>query len=251
MNRSITDYGGNVLGFLVVIIVNGMANGVPIGGQTTGEISAKYPSLFTPAGYTFGIWGLIYLGLTIFVIWQALPEQRANQRLSAVHVPFLVSCAANASWIIAWHFELILLSVILMLVILGSLIQVYRRLDIGISKVPVLERLLVHLPFSIYTGWISIATIANLSAWQLGQGWDDFGLDAETWTIIKIAVAGSLAATVLFRRRDIAFVLVAAWASLGIAVNHQGVPLVAGGATTIALLGILLVGTEYLSRRRP
>jgi benzodiazapine receptor len=250
MNRSIADWGGNILAFVLVIVANGMANGVPLGGQTTGEISAKYPSLFTPAGYVFSIWGLIYLGLLIFVIWQALPEQRTNKNLAAIRIPFLINCASNAIWIFMWHYDLLVLSLVLMLVILGSLIQIYRTLNIGLSNAPAAERWIAHLPFSIYTGWITVATIANLSAFQINQGWDDLGFEAVTWTIIKIGIAGTVAATVLFRRRDVAFVLVAVWASTGIAAKHAASPMVAGAASVIAILGVLLIVSEYLSRSR-
>ena len=250
MNRSIADWGGNIIAFVLVIVVNAMANGVPLGGQTTGEISAKYPSLFTPAGYVFGIWGLIYLGLTAFVIWQALPAQRSNERLAAIRIPFVASCAFNAIWIFMWHYDLLVLSLVLMLGILASLVTIYRKLNIPLSDASSAERWFVHLPFSIYTGWITVATIANTSALQIDRGWDDFGFDAVTWTIIKIAVAGTIAATVLFRRRDVAFVLVAVWASAGIAVKQAATPSVAGAATVIALLGVGLVASEFLSRAR-
>lgn len=250
MNRPIADWGGNILAFLLVIVVNGMANGVPLGGQTTGEISAKYPSLFTPAGYVFSIWGLIYAGLAAFVIWQALPGQRDNERMAAVNKWFMLNCAANAVWIFMWHFDLLVLSLIVMLVILGSLVQIYRTLDIGLSTAPAIERYLVHVPFSIYTAWITIATIANFSALQINSGWDDLGFDAVIWTIIKIAIAATIATTVLFRRRDVAFVLVAIWASTGIAAKHVAVPMVSGAASVIAILGVLLIAGELLSRTR-
>jgi hypothetical protein len=249
MDRRIADWGGNILAFLLVIIVNGMANGVPLGGQTTGEISAKYPSLFTPAGYVFSIWGLIYTGLAAFVIWQALPAQRNNERMAAVNKPFMLNCAANAVWIFMWHYDLLVLSLVFMLVILGSLVQIYRTLNIGLSTAPAIERWLVHLPFSIYTAWITVATIANFSALQINSGWDDLGFDAVTWTVIKLAIAGTIASTVLFRRRDVAFVLVAVWASAGIAAKHVAVPIVSGAASVIAILGVLLIASELVSRR--
>lgn len=246
--RKVTDWGGNILAFVLAIAANGMANGVPLGGQTTGEISAKYPSLFTPAGYVFSIWGLIYLGLLSFVIWQALPAQRGNRSLAGISMPFQASCAFNAAWIFAWHYDLLVLSLILMFGILISLVQVYRKLDISQSAASLTERLIVRLPFSIYTGWITVATIANISALQIDRGWDDIWVDAPTWTLFKLALAGSVAATVLFRRRDIAFVLVAVWASAGIAIKQTAIPVVAGAATVIAMLGLLLVGLELWSR---
>ncbi len=250
MNRSTADWGGNILAFVVVIVVNSMATAVPLGGQTTGEISAKYPSLFTPAGYVFSIWGLIYLGLAAFVIWQALPAQRANKNVAAIRVPFVASCVCNALWIFMWHYDFLALSLVLMVGILVSLIQIYRSLNIRLSDAPAIERWIMHLPFSIYTAWITVATIANISAIQINSGWDDVGFDAVTWTIIKIAIAGTIAATVLFRRRDVAYVLVAVWAAFGIAVKQAATPPVASAASVIAILGLLLIVTEFVSRSR-
>ena len=249
-NRNVTDWGGNIVALAITIFVNGLANGLPLGGQTTGEISDKYPSLFTPAGYVFSIWGLIYLGLIVFVIWQALPRQRSDEKLRSVRVPFLVSCACNAAWIFAWHFDFLVLSLALMAGILGSLILIYRRLEIGQKPAPAPApgRWAMHLTFSIYLAWISVASIANVSALQISRGWDDLLFSAATWTVIKIAIAGSIAATVLFRRGDAAFMLVVVWASIGIAAAHTDVPMVVGASSTLALVGLFLCGGERLSR---
>lgn len=250
MKRSISDWGGNIFVFVLVIVVNAMANGVPLGGQTTGEISAKYPSLFTPAGYVFSIWGLIYLGLAAFLVWQALPAQRSNQRLADIRIPFLASCACNAIWIFMWHYDLMFMSLVLMLGILVPLIQIYRKLNIARSDVLAAERWLVRLPFSIYTGWITVAMIANISAAQIHWGWDAAGFNAVTWTIIKIALAGAIAATVLFRCRDVAYVLVVVWAAVGITVKHLLTPMVAGAAAAIAIAATLLIVSEFFTRPR-
>ncbi len=248
MNRPATDWAGNILALAIVIIVNGMANAVPLGGQTTGEISDKYPSLFTPAGYVFSIWGLIYLGLIAFVIWQALPQQRTSQRLATIRLPFVLSCVCNAAWIFAWHYDRLWLSLALMLGLLLSLVTIYRALNDALSDLSRQETWLVKLPFSVYTGWITVAFIANFSAIQLVQGWDDLVFSAASWTVLKIAVAGSIAIWVLFRQHNLAFVLVIIWASIGIAFKHQAVPLVAGAAAVIACLVSLLILSESISR---
>lgn len=249
MTRKLIERGGNVLAFALVIVFNGLANSLPLGGQTTGEVSAKYPSLFVPAGYVFSIWGLIYTGLLAFVIYQALPSQRQNRRLARIAPWFVANCVANALWLLAWHYDQLLLSLLLMLAILVTLVAIYRSLAHGRLFASTVERVAVDLPFSIYTGWITVATIANLSAVQYAGGWDNVGVDAVTWTVFKLACAGAIAATVLFRRRDVAYVLVVAWAGAGIAVKQATTPAVAGAATVVAMLCVLLILAEFASRR--
>lgn len=249
-HRSTVEWMGNILAFGCTIVTNGLANGLPLGGQTTGEISDKYPSLFTPAGYVFSIWGLIYLTLTLFIVWQALPQQRNNTTLTDIQVPFLASCAANSAWIFAWHYDLLVLSLALMLTLLCALIQIYRTLTVERSAAATAERWIMHLPFSIYLGWISVATIANLSALQIDHGWDNAIFSATTWTILKIALAATISGIVLLKRRDKAFMLVTVWACVGIAAKHSATPLVGVAAMTAAFIGLLLISATYIKRTR-
>lgn len=248
--RSTAEWCGNILAFAFTIVMNGLANGLPLGGQTTGEISDKYPSLFTPAGYVFSIWGLIYTSLTVFIVWQALPQQRSNRDLTAIRIPFLVSCAANGAWIFAWHYDLLVLSLILMVTLLGSLIQIYRTLNIGLSNGSANDRWILHLPFSLYLGWIAVAIIANISSLQIHNGWDNTGVNATTWTIIKIALAAAVSGTVLLRRKDIAFMLVTIWACAGIYFKQTAIPLISGAASVAVLFGLLLIASELVIRFR-
>ena len=251
MQRNFSDWGGNILIFIGVLVVNGMANGIPLGGQTTGEISAKYPALFTPSGFTFAIWGLIYLALTAFIVYQALPAQRSNERIAAISRYFKLSCLANASWIFVWHFDLLGFSMLLMLVILGSLIVVYRGLGNVDKTVPLVERIFVQWPFSLYLGWISVATIANFSAVQLGWGFDDVLGGAVFGTQIKLALAGAIAAIVLVRRDDLIYALVVAWAAFGISVKQAATPEVSGAALMLTVLILLLTAAALLRKLRP
>ena len=244
MSRSLNDWLGNIFAFVIVITVNGMANGLPIGGQTTGEISAKYSSLFTPAGFTFSIWGLIYLTLGAFVVWQALPAQRDNQALAAASMPFKLNCLANSLWIFAWHYDQMLISLVLMAGILVTLIQIFRRLDAGTS-------LVMKVPFSIYTGWITVATIANISAAQTAWGLNDVGLGAVEWTWLKLAVAGAIGAVVISRTKNALYVLVIAWAAFGIYSKQAETPAVAGAAITLSLLAALLALYTFLFYKLP
>lgn len=251
MQRRLSDWGGNVAAFLLVVLVNLMSSALPLNNQSIGEISAKYPSLFTPAGYTFSIWGAIYTALLFFVVYQALPSQRKAVRISGISPLFQASCMANAAWLFAWHYEFLTVSLLIMLVLLATLALIYRALLPQIERASIKEHLLVHLPFSLYTGWVTLATLANVSAVQTGNGWDDVGLSAIDWTLLKIAIAGAIGATMVLRYRDAIFVLVVAWAAYGIADMQSATPAVSGAATTLALLALLLAAYEAVRRILP
>ena len=250
MQRPLSDRGGNLAAFLLVVVLNGLANALPINGQTMPEISAKYPSLFTPAGFTFSIWGVIYLALLLFVVYQALPSQRDNQTIAGISRLFQLNCVANASWIVAWHYDLLAVSLLIMLILLVTLILIYRALLDEVRNASIAQRLLLHIPFSLYTAWIVVATIANLSIVQTGNGWDNMGLTAVSWTLLKLALAGAIAATVVLRYGDVVFVLVIAWAAYGISVMQSATPAVSGGASTVSLLALLLAMYEAVARLR-
>ena len=248
MNKSMSNRIAVIMAFILVIAVNVMANALPIGGRTTGEISAKYPSLFTPAGYTFSIWSLIYLGLAIYVVYQALPAQRESVSLAKIGKLFLLNCAANIAWILVWHHDLLLPSLFLMLVILATLAGIYRSLGISNTTASCSRRWCVHLPFSLYTAWITVATIANFSIVQTGMGWDNVVIEAVQWTCVKLGIAGAVGATMVLRRGDIAFILVIAWAAIGIAEKQASMPAVAGAAGTVAVLAFLLALFEAIKK---
>lgn len=242
MSRSSADWIGNIVAFVAVIVVNFMSNAVPLGGQTTGEISAAYPALFTPSGFTFAIWGLIYLSLAAFVVYQSLPSQRDSATVARISPWFKLNCLANAAWIFAWHYDLLIVSLVLMLGILVSLIQIFRV--VGSESAFVLR-----FPFSLYTGWVTVATIANLSVVQLAYGLDDAGLTAIQWTWLKLAVAGAIGAIVISRTRNAIYVAVIAWAAFGIYSKQSATPEVAGAAITVAALALLLMANAVLPDR--
>ncbi|MCF8365684.1 MAG: hypothetical protein K9H16_07880 [Bacteroidales bacterium] len=211
----------NIFGLIGVLIVNTLANALPIAGKTTGELSDLYPSIFTPAGFTFSIWGIIYLLLIIFTFYQAkglfgesnIPR---NRYLYRIDIWFFVSSLANMAWIFAWHHQIIWLSMLIMVVIFGSLLLIYLRLGIGRRIVGNKEKYLVHLPFSIYLGWITVATIANASTVLIKYNWDGFGFSAEVWTSVMISTATLVNLAALLLRKDLFFSLVAVWAFIGI-----------------------------------
>jgi benzodiazapine receptor len=242
-----------ILAFLALIAVNGLANALPLNGQTTGAVSDRYPVLFTPAGYVFAIWGLIYLGLLGYTIYQALPAQADNPRLRAIGWLFALNAAANIAWLFFWHYELIALTLPAMLIVLGTLLAIYLRLGIGVAKVGTGERWLVHVPFSIYVGWISVATIANASVLLDVSSWNGFGLTPAIWTMIMLAVGVVLAGLMGFLRGDVAYGLVVVWAFVGIARKPaipQEVALAAWIAAGVAAFLILLTAGLRLRSRK-
>ena len=248
MRRSATDWAGNIAAYAVMILLNVLSNALPINDQSMPEISAKYPSLFTPAGFTFSIWGVIYLALLVFLVWQALPAQRDNAKIAAVSNWFKLNCLLNALWIVVWHYDLVIVSLLVMLAILATLILIYRALIATIADAPWVEHLTLYLPFSLYTGWITLATIANASVVQTAFGLDDAVLGAVQWTLLKLAAAGAIGATMILRLRDAPFALVIAWGAYGIAVKQLSTPSVAGAALTLSLLMLILAGKDGLDR---
>lgn len=248
----------NLLGFIGTIVVNWLANALPINNRTTGELSDLYPNLFVPAGLTFSIWGIIYLLLAIFIAYQLMPSVRRNAEKGAfiqkIGLLFFVSCLANMGWIFAWHYEVVPLSLIIMLVLLGSLMAIYFRLRIGKSDAGRAEKYFVHLPFSVYLGWITIATIANVTAFLVDIGWDAFGLGEQFWAVAVIIVGIAIAVSVLLSRGDIYFCLVVDWALLGILLKRLSLPEVpAQGVIYAAIAGMVIITAGIIvqaARRR-
>jgi hypothetical protein len=148
---------------LVTLVVNILANTLPLNGQNTGQISDHFNVFFVPAGYVFSIWGLIYIELITYAIYQALPSQRENPRLSATGGWIALGGIANSAWIFLWHYNQFPITLVAMLVLLATLIVIYLRLGVGRTTITTGEKWTVHLPFSIYLGWITVATVANIS----------------------------------------------------------------------------------------
>lgn len=216
-----------VVSVLVTLVVNILANALPLNGQNTGEISDRFNVYFVPAGYVFSIWGLIYIGLIAYTIFQALPAQRDNPRLRATGWWITLGGIANSVWIFLWHYNQFPLTLIAMLVLLTTLIVTYLRLGIGRTKVTSGEKWAVHLPFSIYLGWITVATVANVTSLLDYLKWDGFGLAPELWMGIVLAAVLVIAVMMNFTRRDVAYAAVILWALAGISVKHAAVAAVA------------------------
>ncbi|MEM1320505.1 MAG: tryptophan-rich sensory protein [Bacteroidota bacterium] len=229
MNGSRVLQLANILGLLLVLTVNTMAVTLPIGGLTTGEISGLYPNLFVPAGYAFSIWSLIYILLIIFVILQAKglfgSKKDTPAYVDRIGWWFFVSCLANAGWILVWHFLLLPISMGIMLFLLFSLIQIYRCLDIDYDYHISTPPIIIRLPFSIYMGWVSVATIANASALLISLGWHGGAIGPVNWTVIMLTVATLLGLYFVWVRQDVAYGTVLAWALIAILVKRKEVEL--------------------------
>ena len=241
----------NIFSFIAVLVVNGMANAIPLGGNTTGDISALYPNLFVPAGLTFSIWGVIYLTLAVFVIYQARDlfskEQKKMPFLRSISWYFFISCLANVGWIFSWHYRQALLSLIMMLLLLFNLIVIYLRLDIAKQPVDSATGYSVFLPFSLYLGWITVATIANITAVLVRYNWSGWGLSEEFWTVLVIMAGALIALINIIQRGDIAYSAVIIWAFLGIIIKRYSadsqpimtIVFTAGLAIVLIMAGLL------------
>lgn len=227
---------------IITLTVNGLANALPLNGLTTGEISDSFDTFFVPAGYVFSIWGLIYIGLIAFTIFQALPSQRENPRLVRIGWWLVIGNLANAAWIFLWHYQQFALTLIAMLTLLFSLLKSYVGIQKDKQNISLAERLSVNLPISIYLGWISVATIANISDVLNYFNWGQFGLSASTWMIILLAVVSALAWAMSLRQRDAAYLAVLLWALAGIGIKFPS----SGIVTTSIWISFGLVAFAFI-----
>lgn len=230
-----------LLATLATITINALANILRYNNLGTGEVSAQFDNYFVPAGYVFAIWGVIYIGLLLYSIYQVLPAQAENPTLKAIAPAYVVSALANCIWLFLWHYLKIEFTIVFMVVILACLLVVYLRLNVGRSHVSNAMRWLVHVPFSIYLGWISVATIANASALlsHLDPPWTGWGISPAAWTIIVMAVAMLLAFLMAAIRQDTAYNLVIIWALVGTGIKQITTPLVSIAAFILA--GVVFV----------
>lgn len=234
-----------IIGSLVLTLVaNFLANALPLNGLTTGEISDAYPILFVPAGYVFSIWGLIYLGLAAFAVYSVTKKGLADPRVDKVAGWVVASNLFNFVWIFLWHYEQFPLTLIAMGGLLVSLLVIYIKLRVGLEKRGWHGKLLVDTPFSIYLGWITVATVANISQVLYVMGWRGAPLSEPLWTVILLAVASLLGLLMIFLRKEVAYPLVLVWAFVGIWVKQSETPLVA----MTALVGAILLGVLALGR---
>lgn len=241
-----------VLSIVITLTVNTLANTLPLNGLNTGDISDRFQVYFVPAGYVFSIWGLIYIGLIAYGIYQALPAQRENPRLRATGWWIALGGLANSAWIFLWHYEQFPLTLLAMFTLLATLITTYFKLGIGRGKVSKTETWAVRVPFSVYLGWITVATIANVTSVLDFINWDRWGLSPETWMVIMLVVVLAVSLAMIITRRDIAYTLVILWALAGIAVKFASVPVVANTTWEVFVVVVLaLIWFAWVRRVKP
>ncbi len=243
--------------YLVMILLNALANIVPINGIGTGEVSDFYANLFAPAAITFAIWGLIYFLLLVYIIQRLLRVKTMNEKQlnfwNRIDLLFIISSIANSLWILAWHYDFIGFTLILMLIILVCLIGInwsLRKKDMSFG-----EKLMSRVPFNVYFGWITVATIANIVTYLVYIGWERLGLSEVFWMdLILIVGAGIGFAGILFYSSYF-YGLVLIWAYGGIALKHLSPETFNGQYTSVIItvfvsLAVLIAGEVLMFRTR-
>lgn len=209
--------------FVTMIAVNGLANILPINGITTGQVSDSYPNLFAPAGVTFSIWGLIYLLLGAYTVYQSgfikNDFLKKNSKLfRKLNIYFSLSSIANILWIFAWHYKQIGLASLLIVGMLILLIKIANLLKT--VKCNLTQQLLIKAPFSIYFGWITVATIAAITTFLVSVSWNGFGISESLWTMAVLIVGAAIGLARMFSDNNKTYGLVFVWAYLGIYIKH-------------------------------
>jgi hypothetical protein len=236
--------------FLGVIAVNALANILPINGYNTGQISAFYPNAFVPAGFTFSIWGVIYLLLLSYSIgytYYTLKQEQYPKAFAFIernNIYFLLTCVFNMSWIVAWHYLQIELSVVIMLLFLSTLIQLFLKSTTMANALTTTQKFILQTPFIVYLGWISVATIANFTALLVAYKWIPLSIAPAYWSAAMILIAILLAVLMLKKFQAIAFALVVAWALWGI-YNAQGSAAPILARITAGGIGLLITASLF------
>ena len=254
MNKSILIKVLAVTAFIAMVAVNFLANALPINGLDTGVISDLYPNLFAPAGVTFSIWGLIYILLGVFILYLlGLFREGKNKTnstlLNKIGVLFIISSLANISWIFAWHYLLIGLSLVIMFILLTTLIKIADTLTK--EKLSGKEKMFLRIPFGVYFGWITVAVIANVTIFLVSVGWKGFGIAESTWTVIILLAGLAIGTMRLLKDKNIAYGLVLVWAYFGIYIKHTS-PAGFGGmysgviTTVVICILVFLAANGYI-----
>lgn len=250
MNRDTVRQIVNISTLVGTLIVNALSQLLPFNGQTSAEIANRFENnYFLPANYVFSIWSLIYIGLIAFTIYQALPSQKENPILRRIGYWFAVTGIANGVWLLLFHYELFALSTVAMLVLLFALVRIYLAIRAE-GKLTTAETWFIRIPFSIYLGWITVATVANFTYVLINAEWNGFGISYQTWGAAMIVVAAMIAGVFAYLNRDVVYAAVIVWAFVGIIVRFPDTQLIALTAgVTAALVGIAALVSVFVLNR--
>lgn len=230
----------NPVALVITIIVNYSASSGLLNGQTIGDVSAQYTTLVTPAGYAFSIWGLIYLMLGAFVLYQARGLFRSvddDDFILQIGWWFVISCIANSLWVIMWIYNYTGSSVLMMTLLLIALIKIVLNTNMERWDAPLPKIVFLWWPFCLYSGWITVAIIANIAAWLTKIGWNGLGVGEPAWAVIMIIVAGIINLLMIKNRNMREFALTGVWALIGIATaNGESQELVTITAISVAVI---------------
>ncbi len=237
------------LATLATILVNILADAIPLNGQTTAEISNRFDVYFVPAGFTFAIWVIIYIGLIAYSYYQVRPAQARDSRLKSISGLFVYSCVANFAWLIFWHYNLFALSLVAMVSLLVLLILIHLRLHPDKTGSQGIEKWVLEVPFKIYLGWICVATIANVTDVLYFYHWDGMGVDPIRWAQILLTAGTFLAIIFHLARRDLVVPFVFIWATIGIGVKFKALPQLSGSAWVMAILIAFIIFALDLGKK--
>ncbi|MDR6560346.1 MULTISPECIES: hypothetical protein [unclassified Arcicella] len=237
----------NFIFFIVMVIMNGLANALPLNDKTTKELSDQYPNLFVPAGITFSIWGVIYFLLLLFCfvqaksLFQKKPDPTIGFVVDEIGFWFIINAILNSLWILAWHYEFLTLSMVIMIGILVTLIKINYHIKATQPYLRSATRFIIKASFGIYLGWICIATIANATACLVGFGWTEGYILGQSWASIMI-LAGSFITFLLvidLRNSYIGFATI--WALCGIIIARYNDTIFYQYIVFSAILGIVII----------
>ena len=231
----------NIIALLATIAISYLSMTGIFNGNTMAAQAARYPTLFTPAPWAFSIWGLIYIALGAFVIFQARKNEEAYTLQKQVGAWFLLSCIANSCWVLAWMYDQAGFSVFMMIVLLFSLSKIILRTDMELTDPPLRIIASVWWPFCLYTGWITVALLANISAWLVKIRWDGFGLSPTVWAIIMTMIAGAVYLFMTWRRNMREYGFVGVWALVAVAVADRD------RAPAVTITAFIVAGILFLS----
>ncbi len=239
-----------IISLALMLVINILAEALPINGVTTREISDRFSVYFVPDTYVFSIWILIYLALIAFCVYSMTPQGLADKKIDDITWWFVVSCLFNASWLILWHYLLFTLTLIPIFGLFISLFMIYLKLQIGIERRSFRQMLLINVPYGIYLGWVTVVVVANVSQVLYVLGWTGALINAQIWAVLMIWVSSLMGMSTIYTRREVAFPLVLVWAFIGIWVKSADAPLVANMALTMAIVLVIFTFGRFIFVRR-